>query len=471
MDDEKITNFCAVTSCDPDIAQSYLEVSEWNVETALSLYFENSGAPLGPPPTIPESDNPYSQLEDSLPDSSDEAFARQLQEEQYSNEPSVRAPIAPTTDVLVGDDAFSSHFDRRVPPISRHPVFNQGDSSSYAPPAPEAFRNFVTEMESLQGGRSQSPASSDKTKRLADLFRPPFDIMYQGDFENVSARRYKASQSPSARVYGLIHFHQARNHAKENQKWLLVNIQDPTEFSCQVMNRDLWSEQAVKDVIKESFVFLQYGHESAEGKRYLTFYSIDSYPHVAIIDARTGERVKSWNTQMSASDFLMNVTEFLETKSNQKTPSTKRPKVVSDMTEEEQLNAAIAASLGSGSHDEGGSGAADSPVTETQETEDVEEERQTSIVDTIEAIKREEPTDVKNSTRIQFRLADGSRIVRRFNKTDPVRYVFEFVKAEVPDANTRPFELIYNRRQLIDLIDKDIKEAGLENAAVNFNFS
>lgn len=26
MDDEKITNFCAVTSCDPDIAQSYLEV-------------------------------------------------------------------------------------------------------------------------------------------------------------------------------------------------------------------------------------------------------------------------------------------------------------------------------------------------------------------------------------------------------------------------------------------------------------
>jgi hypothetical protein len=77
--------------------------------------------------------------------------------------------------------------------------------------APEAFRNFVSEMESLQGKiflcvdtrcrmfethmplgeRSQSPASSDKTKRLADLFRPPFDIMYQGDFESV---REQASQ-------------------------------------------------------------------------------------------------------------------------------------------------------------------------------------------------------------------------------------------------------------------------------------
>lgn len=35
------------------------------------------------------------------------------------------------------------------------------------------------------GGRSQSPATSDKTRRLADLFRPPFDMMYQGDFEHV----------------------------------------------------------------------------------------------------------------------------------------------------------------------------------------------------------------------------------------------------------------------------------------------
>lgn len=92
---------------------------------------------------------------------------------------------------------------------------------------------------------------------------------------------------------------------------------------------------------------------------------------------------------------------------------------------------------------------------------------------------------------------DGSRIVRKFNKVDPVRYIFEFVKAEVAEAETRPFEvcippspdypsvfththtdarspllqLVYNRQQLIDLIDKDIKEAGLENSAINFIFS
>jgi hypothetical protein len=81
------------------------------VETALSLYFENSGAPLGPPEPIPESENPYSQLQDSN-DDSDEALARQLQNE-YAEQSDVRAPIAPKTDVLVGDDTFEHTFSRR----------------------------------------------------------------------------------------------------------------------------------------------------------------------------------------------------------------------------------------------------------------------------------------------------------------------------------------------------------------------
>lgn len=82
------------------------------------------------------------------------------------------------------------------------------------------------------------------------------------------------------------------------------------------------------------------------------------------------------------------------------------------MTEEEQLNAAIAASLGN-SNKETESGAAESP-SETQDAEldeeIAEEERQVSILDSIEANKRDEPTDLKASTRIQLRLA-GMRFV------------------------------------------------------------
>lgn len=52
-------------------------------------------------------------------------------------------------------------------------------------------------------------------------------------------------------------FEEARETAKEKNKWLMINVQNPTEFACQVMNRDLWSDSFVKDIVKESFIFLQ----------------------------------------------------------------------------------------------------------------------------------------------------------------------------------------------------------------------
>jgi hypothetical protein len=128
------------------------------------------------------------------------------------------------------------------------------------------------------------------------------------------------------------------------------------------------------------------------------------------------------------------------------------------MSEEEQLNAAIAASL-NGSGDESPENTnmdiettKDTTVDKGKQKEnnvqiisDKEEEEEElkagSALDGIKAIKREETTDIANSTRIQLRLGDGKRMIRRFLKTDPVRHLFEFVKAEVPNAETQPFEV------------------------------
>ena len=49
----------------------------------------------------------------------------------------------------------------------------------------------------------------------------------------------------------------AKYEGQRSNKWLLVNIQDPKEFSCQVLNRDVWSNSAVKDIINEHFIFWQ----------------------------------------------------------------------------------------------------------------------------------------------------------------------------------------------------------------------
>lgn len=50
---------------------------------------------------------------------------------------------------------------------------------------------------------------------------------------------------------------QARDFASQSNKWLMVNLQNVQEFACQVLNRDLWSNTAVKEIISEHFVFWQ----------------------------------------------------------------------------------------------------------------------------------------------------------------------------------------------------------------------
>jgi hypothetical protein len=115
------------------------------------------------------------------------------------------------------------------------------------------------------------------------------------------------------------------------------------------------------------------------------------------------------------------------------------------MTEEEQLNAAIAASLGSPSKE---TSEVDTPMEvppespqQPQQQEEEEEEKAGSLFDSIKPVKREETKDMTNSTRVQLRMPDGKRLVRRLLKSDPVRYLFEYIKAEVPEAESQQFEV------------------------------
>ncbi len=50
---------------------------------------------------------------------------------------------------------------------------------------------------------------------------------------------------------------QARDAGKSQGKWLLVNIQNVQEFTCQALNRDIWSNAGVKALIKDNFIFWQ----------------------------------------------------------------------------------------------------------------------------------------------------------------------------------------------------------------------
>ena len=49
-----------------------------------------------------------------------------------------------------------------------------------------------------------------------------------------------------------------------------------------MLNRDVWSSDAVKTILREHFIFWQQYQESEEAQRYMTFYPVTVWPHIAV---------------------------------------------------------------------------------------------------------------------------------------------------------------------------------------------
>ncbi|KAG0057612.1 hypothetical protein BGZ83_006985 [Gryganskiella cystojenkinii] len=495
INSEDIVQFCAITSADPDVASNYLTVCDGSLDRAISLYMESGGVDLAGTSSSrnantstannsSNSSNGRSARRSRSPSNDgsaggfgtfdhDEELARSLMEEENKASSSIRAPIAPRHEMLLGDD-FGDHSGAMFGGPSRlratPSVFLPPDSSSLAR---DAFRDFRAEAATLGG------ETSPKTSRLADLFKAPLDMMARGDFD------------------------QSRNVAKAQTKWLMVNIQEAGVFACQVLNRDLWSDPSVKEVVKENFIFLQFYSDSVEGKKYAAYYPFRSgNPHIAIVDPRTAERMHVWSKAIDPMDFLSDgmekafrqannlvrmftyVAEFLDmhslidSASKPSQPKKKKlVKDVSDMTEEEQLHAAMMASMGGdpSSAIDIPDADEDTPIAEAPaetpagleaEAEAEAEAEEVSVFDSIQPILHQEPTDMASSARVGFKFGDGSRVTHRFSKTAPVRALFEFVKAKLEDAGTQPFQLVFGGKQLLPEVDKTLTEVGLESALV-----
>ena len=83
------------------------------------------------------------------------------------------------------------------------------------------------------------------------------------------------------------------------RRWLLVNVQEPTEFSCSLLNRDVWQHARMKRLLEGPLLLTQLVARSAEGVRYKTLYQARREPHIAIIDPRTRQKMWSWSAQRS----------------------------------------------------------------------------------------------------------------------------------------------------------------------------
>ena len=347
-------------------------------------------------------------------------------------------------------------------------------------------------MSRATGGASES---SQKSTVLAEMYRPPFELLSNLSWDD------------------------ARTEGKEELKWILVNVQDPSIFDCQVLNRDLWKHEGIRETIRENFIFIQCNKDDNRGDQYMQYYfqkrdDEGAYPHIAIIDPRTGEQVKVWSGPPvpKASEFLMQLHEFLDRYSlsiTAKNPVAKRKpeqkRAVASMTEEEQLQMAMKASL-AGQDDLGQEDGVDNdpdaltrsvgevskdptsaniiddtPISSAPAQNDVstmppsdnpEPIVELSPFDAISSLNvHTEPAATEpNTTRIQFRHPTG-RVVRRFALADPVGRLYEWLKAEPLEGKTGVgFELVAMGKNLIHSLDQTVEEAGLRNGTVMVEF-
>lgn len=299
---------------------------------------------------------------------------------------------------------------------------------------------------------------------------------------------------------------EARGQGKDKEKWILVNIQDPAIFDCQVLNRDIWKYPGIMETVRENFIFMQYVKGDPRGSQYIQYYfqsrdSQDAYPHIAIVDPRTGEQVKVWSGAPvpKATEFLMQLHEFLDRYSlnasaknpvARRKPKAKKETQVEKMTEEQMLEMALQNSLAgteasrdvdpddltrSISNSKPSRGAADEDTEMPNNAEPTRINGTTIPPSSYTLISSshphsEPPPDTSGTTRIQFRHPMG-RVVRRFALTDPVRRVYEWLKASPLEGKEGvEFELIFLQKNLLVSLEETIEQAGLKNGTVMVEF-
>jgi ataxin-3 len=121
--------------------------------------------------------------------------------------------------------------------------------------------------------------------------------------------------------------------------------------------------------------------------------------------------------------------------------------VVDELTEEEQLQMALQASL--------------EPISDANVPN--------AVASATLPVPSEPDTSAVGAVRIQFRLPDGSRRVRRFLDTDPMGVVFSYVREQ---SDGRAIDLRYGfpPRDLVLVHDQTIAEANLANESIQGRF-
>jgi UBX domain-containing protein 7 len=233
--DEEVSHFMAVTgSADPAQAATYLEMSGGDLETAVGLFIEHNHGGGGGLGDVGGTAN-----------DADMAAAMAPQD--------VRAPDATRTMRLMDDGDIGHHHHPALAMMNAMMDEQLAQSAFASAPSGLNARDVVNaaaeskriDSEDDEAGNGEDDDDDDDIEvignsapqgpaRLSDMFAPPDHLMHKaGGFQG------------------------ARQMAKDSKRWLLVNLQRDSEFACHAMNRDVWRDELVENLVREGFIFWQ----------------------------------------------------------------------------------------------------------------------------------------------------------------------------------------------------------------------
>jgi hypothetical protein len=232
--DELVSQFLAFTgSADTDRAASYLEMSNGDLERAVGLFLEHQGGGGG-------GGGPS-----SAGGGAATGFGGDFGGGMGGDD--IRAPDATRTMRLMDDlgPPGMGMMGAGNPYMPMDPMLQQQlATSAFARDVVNNSAAAAEAMDESEDGKTSdddggdNEDSNDKKKNgvpnLSNMFSPPRHLMYkEGGFEG------------------------ARTMAKDSKRWLLVNLQRDSEFACHALNRDVWRDELVENLIREGFIFWQ----------------------------------------------------------------------------------------------------------------------------------------------------------------------------------------------------------------------
>ncbi len=150
------------------------------------------------------------------------------------------------------------------------------------------------------GGDDVPPASSTRQRtlgslwdsssapKLGELFNSHSDLVFNGSMDEACLEAVNSGT-----------------------RWLIVNIQSEMEFDCHALNRDIWRNSAVQQLLELHFIFWQQNIGSDAGRTFAQFYSVEAFPFVCIMQPVTKAIVRIWTGKIRPK-FIDELNEFLE---------------------------------------------------------------------------------------------------------------------------------------------------------------